>query len=41
MEYRENERALAEQMKDDAVEMLEAVGLQNVSGFNRPITHAR
>jgi choline dehydrogenase-like flavoprotein len=38
MEYRDNERAMAEQMKADAVEMLEAVGLQNVSGFNRPVT---
>ena len=38
MEYRDNERAMAEQMRADAVEMLEAVGLQNVSGFNRPVT---
>jgi choline dehydrogenase-like flavoprotein len=38
MKYRDNERAMAEQMKADAVEMMEAVGLQNVSGFNRPVT---
>jgi choline dehydrogenase-like flavoprotein len=38
MEYRDNERAMAEQMRADAVEMMEAAGLQNVTGFNRPVT---
>jgi choline dehydrogenase-like flavoprotein len=38
MTYRENERAMAQQMMDDAVEMLRAAGLENVQGFNRPVT---
>jgi len=38
MKYRDNEIAMAKQMKDDAVEMLQAAGLENVQGFNRPIT---
>jgi choline dehydrogenase-like flavoprotein len=35
MEYGENERAMSAQMMADAVEMLEAAGLESVSGFNR------
>ena len=38
MKYRENEHAMAEQMKDDAVEMMKAAGLENVQGFNHPVT---
>jgi choline dehydrogenase-like flavoprotein len=38
MSYRENEKAMARQMMDDAVEMLHAAGLENVQGFNRPVT---
>ena len=38
MTYRDNERAMAEQMKDDAVEMMTAAKLENVSGFNNPVT---
>ena len=38
MKYRDNELAMAQQMKDDAVEMLEAAGLDNVQGFNHPVT---
>jgi choline dehydrogenase-like flavoprotein len=38
MSYRENEKAMAQQMMDDAVEMLRAAGLENVQGFNRPVT---
>ncbi|MEJ0058880.1 MAG: GMC family oxidoreductase [Terricaulis sp.] len=38
MEYHENERAMAEQMKNDAVEILEAAGLENIGGFNNPVT---
>ena len=37
MTYRDNERAMAQQMKDDAVEMLQAAGLENIQGFNREI----
>ena len=38
MEYRDNEHAMAKQMMDDAVEMLQAAKLENVQGFNRPVT---
>jgi choline dehydrogenase-like flavoprotein len=38
MRYRDNELAMAQQMKDDAVEMMEAAGLENVQGFNHPVT---
>ena len=38
MTYRDNERAMAQQMKDDAVEILQATGFENINGFNRPIT---
>jgi choline dehydrogenase-like flavoprotein len=38
MTYRDNERAMAKQMMDDAVEMMQAAKLENVSGFNRPVT---
>jgi choline dehydrogenase-like flavoprotein len=38
MNYGPNEKAMAQQMKDDAVEMLEAAGLENVQGFNHPVT---
>ena len=38
MKYRDNELAMAQQMKDDAVEMLQAAGLENVQGFNHPVT---
>jgi len=37
MSYRDNERAMAKQMKDDAVEILQAAGLENIQGFNREI----
>ena len=38
MEYRDNEHAMAQQMMDDAVEILNAAKLDNVQGFNRPVT---
>jgi choline dehydrogenase-like flavoprotein len=38
MKYRDNETAMAQQMMDDAVEMLQAAGLENVQGFNHPVT---
>ncbi len=38
MSYRDNERAMARQMMDDAVEMMTAAGLENVKGFNNPVT---
>ena len=38
MTYRDNERAMAQQMMDDAVEMMQAAKLENVSGFNNPVT---
>jgi choline dehydrogenase-like flavoprotein len=38
MEYRDNERAMAKQMMDDAVEILQAAKLDDVSGFNRKVT---
>jgi choline dehydrogenase-like flavoprotein len=38
MEYRDNERAMAQQMMDDAVEMLRAAKLENVAGFNHKVT---
>jgi choline dehydrogenase-like flavoprotein len=38
MSYRDNERAMAQQMRDDAVEMMTAAKLENVSGFNNPVT---
>ena len=38
MTYRDNERAMAQQMMDDAVEMMTAAKLENVKGFNNPVT---
>jgi len=38
MKYGDNEKAMARQMMDDAVEMCEAAGLENVRGFNHPVT---
>ncbi|HEU5136526.1 MAG TPA: GMC family oxidoreductase [Steroidobacteraceae bacterium] len=38
MSYRDNERAMAQQMMDDAVEMMKAAKLENVTGFNNPVT---
>ena len=38
MSYRDNERVMAQQMMDDAVEMLTAAKLENVKGFNNPVT---
>jgi choline dehydrogenase-like flavoprotein len=38
MTYRDNERAMAKQMMDDAVEMMQAAKLENVTGFNNPVT---
>jgi choline dehydrogenase-like flavoprotein len=38
MEYRDNERAMAQQMMEDAVEMLRAAKLENIEGFNRKVT---
>jgi choline dehydrogenase-like flavoprotein len=38
MKYGDNEKAMAQQMMDDAVEMCEAAGLENVKGFNHPVT---
>jgi choline dehydrogenase-like flavoprotein len=38
MSYRDNERAMAQQMMDDAVEMMTAAKLENVRGFNNPVT---
>jgi choline dehydrogenase-like flavoprotein len=38
MSYRHNERAMARQMMDDAVEMMTAARLDNVAGFNHPVT---
>jgi choline dehydrogenase-like flavoprotein len=38
MTYRDNERAMAQQMMNDAVEMMQAAKLENVSGFNNPVT---
>jgi choline dehydrogenase-like flavoprotein len=38
MKYRDNETAMAQQMMDDAVEMMQAAGLENVKGFNNPVT---
>jgi choline dehydrogenase-like flavoprotein len=35
MSYRDNERRMSEQMMTDAVEMLKAADVENVSGFNR------
>jgi choline dehydrogenase-like flavoprotein len=37
MTYRDNERAMARQMMDDAVEMMTAAKLENVKGFNNPV----
>jgi choline dehydrogenase-like flavoprotein len=37
MKYGENERVMAQQMMDDAVEMFTAAGLENVKGFNHPV----
>jgi choline dehydrogenase-like flavoprotein len=38
MKYGDNERAMAQQMMADAVEMAEAAGLENVRGFDHPVT---
>ena len=38
MSYRDNERVMAKQMMDDAVEMMTAAKLENVKGFNNPVT---
>jgi choline dehydrogenase-like flavoprotein len=38
MKYGENERIMAQQMMDDAVEMFTAAGLEDVKGFNHPVT---
>jgi len=38
MTYRDNERAMAQQMMQDAVEMLTAAKLEDVKGFNNPVT---
>jgi choline dehydrogenase-like flavoprotein len=38
MTYRDNEQLMAQQMMDDAVEMLQAAKLENVRGFNHPVT---
>ena len=38
MGYRENERRMAQQMMDDAVEMLAAAKLEDIKGFNHPVT---
>ena len=38
MSYRDNETAMAQQMMDDAVEMMQAAKLENVNGFNNPVT---
>ena len=35
-EYGENERAMREQMKDDAVEMMEKAGMSEIEAFNNP-----
>ncbi len=37
MNYRDNERAMAQRMMDDAVEMMTAAKLENVKGFNNPV----
>src|SRR6186713_3273167 len=37
MKYGDNERVMAQQMMDDAVEMLTAAGLEDVKGFNHPV----
>lgn len=38
MKYGDNEKAMAQQMMDDAVEMMTAAGLEDVKGFNHPVT---
>jgi choline dehydrogenase-like flavoprotein len=38
MSYRDNEKRMAQRMMDDAVEMMTAAGLENVKGFNHPVT---
>ena len=38
MSYRDNEKHMAQQMMDDAVEMMTAAKLENVRGFNNPVT---
>jgi choline dehydrogenase-like flavoprotein len=38
MSYRDNEKVMAQQMMDDAVEMLKAAGLEDIKGFNNPVT---
>lgn len=37
MTYRDNERVMAQQMADDAAEMLSAARLENVRSFNNPV----
>ena len=37
MSYRDNEREMAVQMMNDAVEMMTAAKLENVKGFNNPV----
>jgi choline dehydrogenase-like flavoprotein len=38
MTYRDNERIMAQQMADDAADMLTAAKLENVKSFNNPVT---
>jgi choline dehydrogenase-like flavoprotein len=38
MAYGENERRMAQQMTDDAVEILAAAKLEDIKGFNHPVT---
>jgi len=38
MGYRENEKRMARQMMEDAVEMLAAAKLEDIKGFNHPVT---
>jgi choline dehydrogenase-like flavoprotein len=38
MEYHDNEHAMAQQMMEDAAEILQSANLEDVQGFNRPVT---
>src|SRR6185295_373636 len=38
MSYGDNEHAMAQQMMEDAVEMFKAAKLEDVQGFNHPVT---
>jgi choline dehydrogenase-like flavoprotein len=38
MSYRDNEKAMAQQMTDDAVEMLASAGVENLRGMNDAVT---